>query len=92
LKGGANVLIFPDLNSGNIAYKLLSRIGDMQPVGPILNGMRKAVHVLQRGAEAKRDRRHDRHRRRGRGQRRRKHRHKPSPRHVCSRIHKSPRQ
>jgi malate dehydrogenase (oxaloacetate-decarboxylating)(NADP+) len=53
LKGGANVLIFPDLNSGNIAYKLLSRIGDMQPVGPILNGMRKAVHVLQRGAEAR---------------------------------------
>ncbi|MDX9758680.1 MAG: NADP-dependent malic enzyme [Bacteroidota bacterium] len=53
LKGGANVLIFPDLNSGNIAYKLLSRIGGMQPVGPILNGMRKAVHVLQRGAEVR---------------------------------------
>jgi malate dehydrogenase (oxaloacetate-decarboxylating)(NADP+) len=53
LKGGANVLIFPDLNSGNIAYKLLSRIGGMQPVGPILNGMRKTVHCLQRGAEIK---------------------------------------
>ncbi|MBR9977249.1 MAG: phosphotransacetylase, partial [Bacteroidetes bacterium] len=53
LKGGANVLIFPDLNSGNISYKLLSRIGGMMPVGPILNGMRKAVHVLQRGAEVK---------------------------------------
>ncbi|MFZ1731447.1 MAG: NADP-dependent malic enzyme [Bacteroidota bacterium] len=53
LKGGANVLIFPDLNSGNIAYKLLSRIGDMQPVGPILNGVAKPVHVLQRGSEVK---------------------------------------
>ncbi len=51
LKRGANVLIFPDLNSGNIAYKLLSRIGGMQPVGPILNGMQKAVHCLQRGSE-----------------------------------------
>ncbi len=53
LKGGANVLIFPDLNSGNISYKLLSRIGDMQPVGPILNGVAKSVHVLQRGSEIK---------------------------------------
>ena len=53
LKGGANVLIFPDLNSGNIAYKLLSRIGGMSPIGPILNGMCKSVHVLQRGAEVK---------------------------------------
>ena len=53
LKGGANVLIFPDLNSGNISYKLLSRIGGMQPVGPILNGVAKSVHVLQRGSEIK---------------------------------------
>jgi len=53
LKGGANVLIFPDLNSGNIAYKLLSRIGDARPIGPILNGMSKPVHVLQRGSDIK---------------------------------------
>jgi len=53
LKGGANVLIFPDLNSGNIAYKLLSRIGNGHPIGPILNGMCKAVHVLQRGSDVK---------------------------------------
>ncbi len=51
LKGGANVLICPDLNSANIAYKLLSTIGGVQTIGPILMGMRKPVHLLQRGAE-----------------------------------------
>jgi len=51
LKGGANVLIFPDLNSGNIAYKLLNRIGNADIIGPVLLGMSKPIHVLQRGAE-----------------------------------------
>jgi malate dehydrogenase (oxaloacetate-decarboxylating)(NADP+) len=50
VKGGANVLIFPDLNSGNIAYKLMARIGEATVVGPILMGMSKSIHVLQRGA------------------------------------------
>ena len=50
LKGGANVLIFPDLNSGNIAYKLMARIGQATVIGPVLMGMQKPVHVLQRGA------------------------------------------
>jgi len=50
LKGKANVLIFPDLNSGNIAYKLMDKIGQATLIGPILMGMRKPVHVLQRGA------------------------------------------
>ena len=50
LKGKANVLIFPDLNSGNIAYKLMARIGQASVVGPILMGMKKPIHVLQRGA------------------------------------------
>jgi malate dehydrogenase (oxaloacetate-decarboxylating)(NADP+) len=49
LKGQANVLIFPDLNSGNICYKILNRIGGAEAIGPILMGMKKPVHVLQRG-------------------------------------------
>ncbi len=50
LKAKANVLVFPDLNSGNIAYKLLARIGEATVIGPILMGMKKPIHVLQRGA------------------------------------------
>ncbi|MFA6455445.1 MAG: NADP-dependent malic enzyme [Bacteroidota bacterium] len=51
LKGAANVLIFPSLNSANIAYKLMGRIGEAELIGPILMGMAKPVHVLQHGAE-----------------------------------------
>lgn len=51
LRGGANVLLFPDLTSANTCYKLLQRIGGAETIGPILMGMSKPVHVLQRGAE-----------------------------------------
>ena len=47
---GANTLIFPNLSSGNIAYKLLMEIGGADAIGPILLGMKKPVHVLQLGS------------------------------------------
>jgi malate dehydrogenase (oxaloacetate-decarboxylating)(NADP+) len=50
-KGLVNVLIFPELVAGNIAYKLLQRLGQAEAVGPILVGPEKSIHVLQYGAE-----------------------------------------
>ena len=47
---GANTLIFPNLSSGNIAYKLLMEIGGAEAIGPILLGMKKPVHILQLGS------------------------------------------
>lgn len=45
----ANVLIFPNLSAGNIAYKLIQEVSDSEAVGPILLGMKKPVHILQLG-------------------------------------------
>jgi malate dehydrogenase (oxaloacetate-decarboxylating)(NADP+) len=53
LDAPANVLIFPNLESGNIGYKLLQRLGGAAAIGPMLVGMDKPVHVLQRGDEVK---------------------------------------
>jgi malate dehydrogenase (oxaloacetate-decarboxylating)(NADP+) len=51
IQGDANVLVCPDLESANIAYKLLWRLGKVEAIGPILCGVKAAVHVLQRGVE-----------------------------------------
>jgi len=51
LKEGANVLICPSLEAGNIAYRLLMRLGGCEAIGPILMGLSKPVHVMYRAAE-----------------------------------------
>ncbi len=50
LDSAANVLVFPNLTAANAAYKLLNRLGDAEVIGPILSGLSKTVHVLQRDA------------------------------------------
>ncbi|KHD90201.1 hypothetical protein AH06_00705 [candidate division TM6 bacterium Zodletone_IIa] len=48
-----NVLIFPNLTSGNIAYNLLKELGGADAIGPILLGLKKPVHVLQLGSSVR---------------------------------------
>lgn len=52
LQGEPNVLIFPDLNSANIAYKLCMRLAEVDAIGPILVGLNRSAHVVERGADA----------------------------------------
>jgi len=49
----ANVLVFPSLESANIAYKLLARVGNAQAIGPILLGIGAPIHVLQTGDDVR---------------------------------------
>jgi malate dehydrogenase (oxaloacetate-decarboxylating)(NADP+) len=53
VNGEPNVLIFPNLAAGNIAYNLLQEVGDADAIGPILLGLKKPVHILQLGSSVR---------------------------------------
>ena len=53
LKGKANILIFPNLDSGNIGYKLVKELGGWEGIGPFLQGFKKPIHDLSRGCSVK---------------------------------------
>ena len=52
LKGESNILIFPDLDAGNIGYKLTQRFGKAEAYGPLCQGISKAVNDLSRGCSS----------------------------------------
>jgi len=53
MSGAANTLIFPNLDSGNIAYKLMQTMGEAEAIGPVVLGMKKPVHILQLGSSVR---------------------------------------
>jgi malate dehydrogenase (oxaloacetate-decarboxylating)(NADP+) len=53
VNGAANTLIFPNLDAGNIAYKLMQTMGGFEAIGPVLLGMKKPVHILQLGSSVR---------------------------------------
>lgn len=48
IKDGANILVFPNLDAGNIAYKLVQQLGESEVIGPFLMGVNRPAHVVQR--------------------------------------------
>jgi malate dehydrogenase (oxaloacetate-decarboxylating)(NADP+) len=53
VNGSVNTLIFPNLSSGNIAYKLMQELGTFEAIGPVLLGLKKSVHILQLGSSVR---------------------------------------
>jgi malate dehydrogenase (oxaloacetate-decarboxylating)(NADP+) len=49
----ANVLVFPNLEAANTCYKLMHQLGNAEAIGPVLLGMNRAIHVLQRNDEVR---------------------------------------
>ena len=53
INNNPNILIFPNLSAGNIAYHLMMELGNTEAIGPILLGLNKSVHVLQLGSSVR---------------------------------------